>query len=146
MMPDKHTPEQRSYNMARVRNKNTAPEVLVRKILHHLGYRFRLHRHDLPGHPDIVLPKYRTVVFVHGCFWHSHNCAKGKRPATRTDFWDAKLDKNLERDRASQALLEENGWRVIVVWECETRNAESLERRLAAELLPLTMPDKGMRT
>ena len=117
--------------MARVRNKNTAPEIIVRKTLHRLGYRFRLHRRDLPGTPDIVLPRHKKVIFVHGCFWHSHDCPRGRRPATRRDFWNAKLDANVERDRSDQRRLEELGWEVLVVWSCRTKDVESLEKMLS---------------
>jgi len=120
--------------MAAVKNKNTAPEIIVRKALHRLGYRFRLHRRALPGNPDIVLPRYRAVIFVHGCFWHGHDCRRGKRPSTRTDFWNAKLDRNLERDRKNAELLKELGWRVLVVWECETKDGENLDRSLTGFL------------
>jgi DNA mismatch endonuclease (patch repair protein) len=116
--------------MARVKNKNTAPELLVRRALHKRGYRFRLHRRDLPGNPDIVLPRYRTVIFVHGCFWHGHDCARGKRPATRTEFWDEKLDRNIERDRLNQAALKLLGWTVIVIWECDLRDSSLLDDKL----------------
>lgn len=131
-MTDTVSPAQRSRNMARVRNRNTAPELLVRKTLHHLGYRFRLHRKDLPGCPDIVLPKYRTAIFVHGCFWHGHDCRRGRRPQTHTEFWNAKLDKNLARDAAGRRALEALGWSVLVVWECETRDTAGLADRLSA--------------
>lgn len=113
--------------MAQVKNKNTAPEIAVRKTLHRLGYRFRLHRRNLPGHPDIVLPRYRTVIFVHGCFWHGHDCPRGKRPSTRPEFWNEKLDRNIERDKDTIRRLEETGWRVLVVWECQIKNATGLE-------------------
>lgn len=119
-MTDTHTPEQRRRNMARVKNKNTAPELKVRSTLHRLGYRFRLHRRDLPGSPDIVLPRHRKVIFVHGCFWHGHDCPRGKRPATNQDFWDDKLDRNLARDRAARRALAAQGWQTLVIWECRT--------------------------
>ena len=112
--------ETRSNMMRRVRQKNTKPEILVRSFLHNRGYRFRLHRKDLPGKPDIVLPKHRTVIFVNGCFWHGHTCRKGKRPTTNTNFWNEKLDRNISRDSANYSKLKKLGWQVVVVWECET--------------------------
>lgn len=129
-MSERLSPEQRSRNMAAVKNKNTAPEIVVRKTLHRLGYRFRLHRRDLPGNPDIVLPRHRAVIFVHGCFWHGHDCRRGKRPATRTEFWNTKLDGNLERDRKNTDLLIELGWQVLIIWECQIRDHVELESYL----------------
>lgn len=120
--------------MARVKNKNTAPELLVRRILHRLGYRFRLHRRDLPGNPDIVLPRHHTAIFVHGCFWHGHDCPRGKRPATRPDFWNPKLDKNMERDKKNHEMLTQLGWRVVVIWECELADLATLEAKLLRSL------------
>ena len=117
--------------MAQVKSENTSPELAVRKLLHRLGYRFRLHRKDLPGKPDIVLPKYKTVIFVHGCFWHGHpGCKRAARPTSNTDFWNKKLDRNIERDRKAREELEKTGWRVITIWECEIKNAEKVEERL----------------
>lgn len=104
--------------MSRVRNKNTQAELVVRSILHRLGFRFRLHRRDLPGSPDIVLPKYRTVVFIHGCFWHGHHCPRGKLPTKNREFWENKINRNVDRDRAAVRELGELGWRSIVVWSC----------------------------
>lgn len=97
-----------------------------------MGYRFRLNRRDLPGAPDIVLPRHKKVVFVHGCFWHGHACPRGKRPETNADFWNAKLDANLRRDRESQERLQEQGWLVLVVWECELKSPDSLREKLLA--------------
>lgn len=116
---DRLTKEQRSRNMASVRGKDTKPELRVRSAVHRNGFRYSLHCKDLPGKPDLALPKYNTVIFVHGCFWHGHDCSKGKRPATNKGFWQEKLDSNVERDRRNQAALAESGWRVLVVWECE---------------------------
>ena len=132
-MTDVHNPEQRSRNMAAIRSTNTKPEMRVRSALHAMGFRFRLHRKDLPGRPDIVLPKFRTAIFVHGCFWHCHRCKYGSVvPATRADFWAAKRAGNVTRDRANRAALRKLGWRVLVLWECEVRTAgaarEHLER------------------
>ncbi|MES2103344.1 MAG: very short patch repair endonuclease [Pseudomonadota bacterium] len=125
------TPEQRRRAMSAVKSTNTVPELRVRQLLHAAGFRFRLHRKDLPGTPDIVLVRYRTVVFVHGCFWHQHpGCKHATRPSTRQEYWQPKLDGNVKRDSAKRAELEGQGWNVIIVWECETKNAESLLDRL----------------
>lgn len=106
--------------MARVGQKNTKPEMTVRRALHRLGFRFRLHRRDLPGRPDIVLPKYRTAIFVHGCFWHRHpGCRRTTTPKTREAFWRDKFDANILRDRKATEALERAGWKVLVLWECE---------------------------
>lgn len=104
--------------MSAVRNRNTAPELFVRSALHRQGFRFRIHGRDLPGRPDIILPVYRTAVFVHGCFWHGHDCPRGKRPASNSEFWCAKITKNILRDRAATAALQAAGWKVEVIWEC----------------------------
>jgi DNA mismatch endonuclease (patch repair protein) len=112
--------------MSRVKNRNTRQELLVRSLLHRLGYRFRLHRSDLPGTPDIVLPKYSTVVFVNGCFWHGHDCPRGKLPQSNTDFWLAKIEKNRRRDQQAFKELEFLGWNVVIVWTCETTSAAKL--------------------
>ena len=124
------SPEQRRRIMHAVKSKNTAPELTVRRLLHRLGYRFRLHRKDLPGRPDIVLSKYRKAIFVHGCFWHAHGCAKGQPPKSRQDYWLPKLEANVNRDRAKLDELERLGWDVLVLWQCETKDANSLARRL----------------
>lgn len=117
---DRVNPEKRSEIMSHIRGKNTKPELLVRSLLHRAGFRFRLHRKELPGKPDIVLPKYKTVVFVHGCFWHGHQgCSKAALPQTNTAFWQEKLAKNASRDARTHALLRQDGWKVIVVWQCE---------------------------
>jgi len=130
-MTDVHTPEQRSRNMAAIRDRNTKPEMRVRLLLHSLGFRFRLHRKDLPGKPDIILPKYRTAVFVHGCFWHCHACRWGAvTPKTRPEFWEEKRGGNVTRDQANKEALEATGWRVLTVWECETRQPNALLRAL----------------
>jgi len=126
-MVDTLTKEQRSKAMASVKGKNTRPEVRVRSLLHRMGYRFRLHHKGLPGKPDIVLPKYRTCIFVHGCFWHQHpGCKKASRPKTNEVFWHEKLDKNIERDRAAIDALIKIDWRVAVIWECETKSNDAL--------------------
>lgn len=135
-MADKFTPEQRSRVMARVKGYNTGPEMLVRRMLHRLGYRFRLHRKDLPGSPDIVLPRHKKVIFVHGCFWHGHKgCHRAARPSTNTEFWNRKIDGNISRDRKSKRLLQAMGWRVLIVWQCKTKDAEYLLQYLASFLL-----------
>jgi DNA mismatch endonuclease, patch repair protein len=117
-MIDKVTAAVRSRMMGTVRGKDTGPERAVRRALHSRGYRYRLHRRDLPGAPDIVLPRFRTAVFVHGCFWHGHDCPRGRRPTSHTEFWNAKLDGNIKRDRQNQAALRAAGWDVVVLWEC----------------------------
>jgi|TARA_R100000455_G_C6268405_1_gene123884 DNA mismatch endonuclease (patch repair protein) len=110
--------------MSGIRGKDTKPEMVVRRGLHAMGFRFRLHDRSLPGNPDLVLRKYRTVIFVHGCFWHRHDCRYFKWPATRPEFWRNKILRNVERDEENVAALEAMGWRVLTVWECETRNPE----------------------
>ncbi|WP_460053414.1 very short patch repair endonuclease [Pseudomonas sp. H1_A05] len=117
--------------MRAVRRANTKPELIVRKALHAQGLRFRIHQRSLPGTPDIVLARHRTVIFVHGCFWHRHqNCRYASTPKTRQDFWLEKFRANIARDRKNEAQLVELGWRVIIVWECETRNSQTLENQL----------------
>lgn len=124
-------PPERSALMARVRQKGTGPELLVRRCLHRLGFRFRLHRKDLPGTPDITLPKHRKVIFVHGCFWHRHpGCTKTTTPKTRTVFWEEKFRTNVRRDRHNMSRLRELGWEPYVVWECETRDIKEMEMQL----------------
>lgn len=120
--------------MSRVRQKNTKPEVRLRQWLHAAGYRFRLHRRELPGTPDIVMPGRRAVVFVNGCFWHGHHCKAGRLPATNTEFWEAKVTKNKLRDEAAAAQLRASGWTVIQVWGCELRDRAALEARLKDEI------------
>jgi len=120
--------------MSRVRRQDTTPELVVRSLLHRLGYRFRLHREDLPAKPDIVLPKYKLVIWVHGCFWHGHDCRKGRRPKTNRAFWEQKLDRNRERDKQAQSAISALGWRYLIVWECDTFDEEALEHYLAREL------------
>ncbi len=118
-MTDVHNKEQRSKNMAAIRSKDTKPELRVRSLLHRLGYRFRLHRSDLPGKPDIVLPSKRKIIFVHGCFWHLHECRFGRvQPATNENFWTEKRRRNCERDETNLQLLRQDGWDVLVIWEC----------------------------
>ena len=124
---DKLTPDQRSEVMSRVKGKDTTPELRVRRALHAMGYRFRLHRKDLPGKPDIVLPKYRLCLFVHGCFWHQHaGCKRATFPATNQAFWKQKLEKNRRRDESAMSALYKAGWQVCVIWECETKDQDAL--------------------
>jgi len=121
----------RSRTMRAIRKKNTKPEIRVRRRLHALGYRFRLHRSDLPGTPDIVLPKHRVAIQVHGCFWHQHRgCRHAVRPRIRPDYWLPKLERNVARDHETKAALEALGWRVLVIWECELANDHALDDRL----------------
>ena len=121
-MADVHEPETRSYNMSQILGKDTKPEMMVRKFLHGNGFRYRLHVKDLPGKPDLVLPKYNSVIFVHGCFWHAHvGCKYFKIPTTRTEWWKNKLFGNRERDKKYIRQLEDLGWNVIVIWECELK-------------------------
>ena len=138
---DDVTPERRRIMQA-VRQKNTKPEVTVRRLLHRLGYRFRLHRRDLPGSPDIVLPKHRTVIFVHGCFWHRHGCKKTTTPKIRRNFWEAKFAANVERDRRKEEQLREAGWRVLTIWECQVNELEILAAHLR-QSLPATTSSSG---
>lgn len=133
-MVDTVTADTRSKMMAAVRGKDTAAEKGVRSALHSAGYRFRLHCKKLPGTPDIVLPRYKTAVFVHGCFWHGHGCPRGRRPVSNVTFWNAKLDGNIKRDRRTRAALKRVGWRVVVIWECSlARGCNLLVRGLNAE-------------
>lgn len=116
-----------SARMRRIRKKDTGPEMTVRRIAHGLGYRYRLHRRDLPGTPDLVFPNRRKVIFVHGCFWHQHDCRLGcKQPTTNQDYWLPKLRRNVERDAIASAKLREAGWQILVIWECQTRKGEGL--------------------
>lgn len=128
---DTVTPEQRSALMRRIRSRNTAPELAVRSILHRLGYRFRLHRKDLPGRPDIVLPRHRKVVLVHGCFWHGHDCSLGSKPKSNKEYWTPKLQGNRLRDERNWLALIEAGWKPLQLWECEIRYQKNLESRVA---------------
>lgn len=134
-MADVHSPEQRSSNMAAIRGKNTRPEMTVRRLLHRLGFRYVLHHKKLPGRPDLVFPGRRKIIFVNGCFWHMHDCRYGKVvPATRTEFWQAKRSSNVTRDEANVRALQGLGWQVLVAWECEARDPDTLVKRLVAFL------------
>ncbi|WP_124427360.1 very short patch repair endonuclease [Pseudomonas orientalis] len=131
MSADIVTPEQRSKNMSRIKGKNTKPEMTVRTLCHELGLRYRLHRKDLPGTPDLVFPKHRLCLFVHGCFWHRHpGCKYAYTPKSRLDFWLPKLAKNVERDTEAQRALEASGWRVSIIWECQTKNRDALRTEI----------------
>src|ERR1700730_1512854 len=132
-MADTLTPEQRSERMGRIRGKDTAPEMMVRRIVHKNGYRYRLHRKDLPGCPDLAFSRSRKVIFVHGCFWHRHpdpKCPLARLPKTRLDFWEPKLSANHRRDQCVQEKLAAAGWQIFVVWECEIGDKEQLENKL----------------
>lgn len=137
-MPDKFSSEKRSEIMAKVHSANTTPEIRVRKLLHSMGYRFCLQRRDLLGKPDIVLPKYKTVIFVHGCFWHGcPTCRHAKiRPVANAKYWEKKLNRTIERDKNNVMALEQMGWRVMVIWECETRkrHQDELSTKLAKHM------------
>jgi len=122
--------------MSMIRSKNTKPELVVRSLVHRMGFRYRLHRRDLPGCPDITLSKYKAVIFVHGCFWHFHqNCRDGKIPQTNSDYWGEKLLRNAERDKRNLETLHEAGWRTLVIWECEVRNNSQDLQNIIARFL-----------
>jgi len=129
-MADTRTPTQRSFIMRSVGTKNTGPELFVRRLLHAEGYRFRLHRKDLPGRPDIVFPARRKAIFVHGCFWHGHGCTKGKLPKSRKSYWKPKIAANAARDESNISALKKRGWSVSVIWQCETKHPTKLRRKL----------------
>lgn len=136
-MADKISKERRSENMRRIRSKDMKPEMTVRRLVHGMGYRYRLHRKDLPGNPDLVFPSRRKVIFVHGCFWHQHDdpaCLDGRPPKSNTGYWHAKLQRNVERDRINQNRLSECGWESLVIWECEAK-AEDVIRQKISEFL-----------
>lgn len=135
LIMDKLTAEQRSWNMSRIRGRDTAPEKRVRSLLHRLGFRFSLRNQKLPGRPDIVLTSRKVAIFVHGCFWHRHrNCKNSVLPKTRSDFWLAKLNGNVERDERNTRLLKRQGWRVLTVWECEVEDEAALSKMLIGAL------------
>ena len=136
-MTDIMDTKRRSELMAGIRGRDTAPELAVRRIAHRMGLRFRVHRKDLPGRPDLVFPKHRLAVFVHGCFWHRHEgCRFASDPKSRVAFWKGKFAANVDRDARQQAALKELGWSVLVIWECETENEPAVERRLVASIKP----------
>lgn len=129
------SPTHRSRMMARIRGKSTKPELIVRRVAHRLGYRFRLHRKDLPGSPDVVFPRLRLAVFVNGCFWHRHrNCRYAYNPKTNVEFWVRKFQNNVLRDTRAKEELEDMGWRVLIIWECETANVNQLRNTLVTTL------------
>lgn len=127
---DRLSVEKRRALMGRVKNRDTKPEISVRRLMHRLGYRFRLHRADMPGSPDLVFPSRRKAIFVHGCFWHQHSCKRGAPPSSNTEFWHKKLERNRQRDKDVSRKLKESGWEVIVIWECELNDERKLERRI----------------
>lgn len=144
-MADKLTKARRSANMARIKSKDTKPELKVRRAAHALGYRFRLHRSDLPGKPDLVFARRRKVIFVHGCFWHQHadpSCLDGRKPRSNSSYWDTKLESNLNRDRTANLELQRLGWDVLTVWECELKDDLSLAKRLTEFLGSRRVPIK----
>ena len=134
-MTDVFDPEKRTEIMSRVRGRDTKPELIVRRIAHGLGFRFRLHREDLPGRPDIVFPRHRAVIAVHGCFWHRHpGCKHASSPKTRERYWQDKFKANVVRDRRNETGLRDLGWKVMVIWECETKDHEAVAARIESFL------------
>ena len=132
-MTDHLSPEKRSENMRSIKSKDTVPEKKVRSVAHRLGLRFRLHRRDLPGSPDLLFPSRKIALFVHGCFWHRHEgCAEASTPKTNKGYWSAKFTRNVERDNENKRKLEEKGWKVLVIWECETKSQENIESFLTS--------------
>lgn len=130
-MTDKFDPEKRSEIMSCIKGKDTKPEKIVRSLLHKMGYRFRLHVKELPGKPDIVLPRHKKIILVHGCFWHGHlNCKRASRPANNSEFWNRKIDSNIARDEENLKKLRCQGWEVLVVWQCQTGDIEALRKKL----------------
>jgi DNA mismatch endonuclease (patch repair protein) len=122
-MADKLSKEKRGWNMSRIKSKDTKPELLIRKAIYKLGYRYRLHKKGMPGRPDVVINRIKTTVFVNGCFWHRHgDCSEASRPKTNSEFWENKISKNVERDVKNYKILQSAGWKVIVIWECEISN------------------------
>ena len=139
------TVSKRSWNMSRILSENTTPERTVRSLIHKLGYRFRIHKKNLPGSPDIVLKKYSSVIFVHGCFWHQHpGCKFAYKPASHISYWEPKLKRNIERDHENQIHLQELGWHVIIVWECELKELETLAQHLIRELSTSRLKQKTL--
>ena len=149
--PTKHLPmtdivdsDKRSEMMSGIRSRDTKPELIVRGIAHRLGFRFRVHRRDLPGSPDIVFPKHQAVIMVHGCFWHRHpDCQYASTPKTRVQFWENKFEGNVVRDRRSQSALRHLGWRVLVIWECETKDHDAVAARIVSYLGQAQRSDHG---
>lgn len=146
-MADVMSPEQRSRCMSRIRSKDTKPEWMVRQTVHSLGFRYRLHRKDLPGKPDLVFPRLRKLIFVHGCFWHLHKCHLGRvKPVTNADFWEAKRNSNLHRDRRNIRLLKSHGWSVLVLWECQTKKPEWIRKIVSEFLISDHIPPRNSRS
>lgn len=131
---DNLTPEQRSAQMAKVHSRDTKPEMRVRRLVHAIGYRYRLHRADLPGKPDMVFGPKRKVIFIHGCFWHGHDCKLGRIPKSRVDFWTAKIETNRTRDEKNINKLHSDGWQTLVIWECQLKVIDDVERRIRSFL------------
>jgi len=144
---DTFSKERRSEIMRRITGKNTQPELRVRRVLHRLGYRFRLNRPDMPGRPDIVLRRWKTVIFVHGCFWHGHGCKRGsksRRPKSNVRYWNAKIEGNIARDKRNRRQLARLGWRCFVIWDCQTKDDVRLEARFQSIFDPKAgVPTKG---
>lgn len=140
-MVDHLSPNSRSRLMASIKGRDTRPEIVVRKLAHALGFRYRLHRKDLPGTPDLVFVRQRKVILVHGCFWHRHpGCSRATTPHSNVEFWTSKLERNVERDEDVHSALVSLGWKVLVIWECETKNTDALKDRIARFLAPDTSP------
>lgn len=131
---DPLTPAQRSVRMSRIRNADTKPEMVVRRLIHSMGYRYRLHARDFPGHPDLVFRPRKKVIFVHGCFWHQHGCRQYRQPRSRLSFWEAKLARNKTRDVEVLSALEKLGWRVLVIWECQMKDVALLRSQIKSFL------------
>ena len=129
-MADVFSPEKRSQVMQKIRSKNTKPEIVIRQAIHRLGYRFRLHDKSLPGNPDIIMPKYHTVIQVRGCFWHGHDCKDGHIPKSRKEYWEPKIRATIERDEKNDHKLRKDGWKLIIVWECQCMTKDSLTNEL----------------
>jgi DNA mismatch endonuclease, patch repair protein len=145
-MPDPFTPQERSAVMRAVKGKDTAPEMIVRRLVHRLGYRYRLHAAELPGKPDLVFPSRRKVIFVHGCFWHWHNCKRGRRmPKSNSGYWAPKLQRNQERDRRHRRALRRGGWGILIVWECQLKNLDRVTERIRAFLAEDAEPPRQAR-
>ena len=143
-MPDSYSAEVRSRVMARVRSKGTRPEMLVRRALHQLGYRYRLHRSDLPGKPDLAFPSRRKALFVNGCFWHMHDgCPRARMPQNNRDYWMLKLERNRQRDSENVDALQNRGWGAMAVWECELRDMDSVVQRIVSFLGPASSIRSG---
>jgi DNA mismatch endonuclease (patch repair protein) len=140
-LADRINRERRSWNMSRIRSKDTKPEILLRKALHGVGFRYRLHDRKLLGSPDLVFPKYRAVIFVHGCFWHRHGCKWTTMPSSREDFWNAKFAANVERDKNNMYKLQKLGWRVLIVWECALKVKNSDLKNLISKVKAWLLSD-----